>query len=180
MGRVTSSPPPARIVLVGMMGSGKSTIGRALAGALGWPLLDNDALVTELTGQTGPDLFASDGELALHRAERAAFAEALARPTPAVITAAGSVVDDPWLRSVLPDAGWVVWLDAEPATLVSRIDAGDGRRSDAPDEAWLTTLLISRAPLWTAVADQIVEVDDASVDEVVDTIRAASGAVAAI
>ena len=119
-----------------MMGSGKSTIGRALADALGWPLLDNDALVTEMTGQTGPDLFASDGELALHRAERAAFAEALARPTPAVITAAGSVVDDPWLRSVLPDAGWVVWLDAEPATLVSsgsaRVTGGGRTRRTRP------------------------------------------------
>jgi len=176
---VTSSTPPARIVLVGMMGSGKSTIGRALADALGWPLLDNDLLVTEMTGRTGPDLFAAEGELALHRAERAAFAEALARATPAVITAAGSVVDDPWLRSVLPDAGWVVWLDALPATLLERIRAGAGRRADAPDEAWLTALLLSRAPLWTAVADQIVEVDDATVDEVVEAIRAASGAVGA-
>jgi shikimate kinase len=175
---VTGLIAPARIVLVGMMGSGKSTVGRALADALDWPLLDNDALVTEMTGRTGPDLFATDGELALHRAERAAFAEALARPAPAVITAAGSVVDDPWLRSVLPDAGWVVWLDAMPATLVERIRAGGGRRSDAPDEAWLTTLLLSRAPLWTAVANQVVEVDDATVDEVVDAIREASGAVA--
>ena len=59
-----------------------------------------------------------------------------------------------------------------PQTLVERIGAGDGRRSDAPDEAWLTTLLLSRAPLWTAVADQVVEVDDASVDEMVDEILA--------
>ena len=169
---------PERIVLVGMMGSGKSTVGRALADALGWPLLDNDALVTEMTGRSGPEVFASDGEIELHRAERAAFAEALARPTPAVITAAGSVVDDPWLRAILPDAGWIVWLDAEPATLVERIRAGSGRRSDAPDVAWLTALLLSRAPLWTAVADQVVEVDHASVEETVDAIRGARDAAA--
>jgi shikimate kinase len=173
-----ATAPPRRIVLVGMMGSGKSTVGRALADALRWPFLDNDALVAEMTGRPGPEIFATDGELELHRAERAAFAEALARPAPAVITAAGSVVDDPWLRSVLPTAGWVVWLDAEPETLAERIGGGDGRRSDAPDQAWLTTLLLSRAPLWTAVADQIVEVDEATVDEVVDAIRIASGAVA--
>jgi shikimate kinase len=158
-----------------MMGSGKTSVGRALAAALDWPLLDNDALVREMTGRTGPELFEADGEVALHRAERAAFGEAIGRPTPSVVTAAGSVVDDPWLRAALPNAGWVVWLDAEPETLVARIAAGDGRRSDAPDASLLSTLLIARAPLWTAVANQIVEVDDRSVDEVVATILVASG-----
>ncbi len=158
-----------------MMGSGKTTVGRALATALGWPFLDNDELVREMTGRTGPELFAADGELALHRAERAAFGDAIGRPTPSVVTAAGSVIDDPWLRAALPNAGWVVWLDAEPATLVARIAAGEGRRSDAPDVGWLSTLLIARSPLWTAVADQIVEVDGRGVEEVVGAILSASG-----
>jgi shikimate kinase len=157
-----------------MMGSGKTTVGRALAERLRWPLLDNDVLVREMTGRDGPTIFAEDGELALHRAERAAFTAAIERPTPAVVTAAGSVVDDPWLRAILRDSGWVVWLDAEERTLAKRIGAGKGRRADAPDEAVLTTLLIARAPLWTTVSDQIVEVDGRSIDEIVAAIVAES------
>jgi shikimate kinase len=59
---------PKRIVLVGMMGSGKSTVGRALADELGWPLLDNDALVRETVGRGGAEIFRTGGEAALHEA----------------------------------------------------------------------------------------------------------------
>jgi shikimate kinase len=158
-----------------MMGSGKSTVGRALAGTLGWPLLDNDALVREMTGRDGPTIFEEDGEPALHTAERAAFSEAIERPGNAVITAAGSVVDDPWLRTILRDSGWVVWLDAEAKTLAGRIGAGKGRRADAPDVHVLATMLIGRTPLWVSVSDQVVEVDDRPVDEIVAEILTASG-----
>ena len=94
----------------------------------GWPLLDNDALVRELTGREPAAIDAEDGEDALH-APSSRLPRRSARPAPAVITAAGSVVDDPWLRAVLRDAGWVVWLGAGPKTLVGRIGGGraDGR-----------------------------------------------------
>ena len=167
-----------RVVLVGMMGSGKSTVGRALADALAWPLLDNDALVRDLAGEGGPELFRTGGEAALHEAEREALVAALRRPPPAVVTAAASVVDDPRLRTMLRHAGTVVWLRAAVETLVDRIDAGggSGRRSDAADVAWLRGRAAKRAALYAAVADAIVDVDGMTVAEVVAAIREAARA----
>jgi shikimate kinase len=167
---------PKRIVLVGMMGSGKSTVGRALAEGLGWPLLDNDALVRETMGRGGPEIFRSGGEGALHEAEREALVAAIRRPAPAVITAAASVVDDARLRSMLPHAGTVVWLRATVETIVDRIDAsaGAGRRSDALDVAWLEERAAKRARLYAQVADATVDVDGRTVDEIVAAIRTAT------
>jgi shikimate kinase len=161
--------PVDRIVLVGMMGAGKSTVGRALAATLGWPLLDNDALIRAATGRDGPSLFREEGEDALHRAERAALLEAIGRSGPAVITAAGSVVDESALRAGLVPAH-VVWLRAAPATLQRRIGAGSGRRGDAVDAAWLRALAERREPLYREIADHVVDVDDRSVGQVVEEI----------
>ena len=106
-----------RILLIGLMGSGKSTIGRRLSAETGWPYLDNDTLLPELTGQTAPELIAQDGEAALHAAEFAAFEHALAAPEPTVIGVAGWVVTVPEGRTKLRDAGVVVWLRGRPETL---------------------------------------------------------------
>ncbi len=157
---------PARIVLIGMMGSGKTTVGRALAAELGWPMLDNDTLVLATTGRDGPAIFRDDGEDALHEAERTAFVAGVDRSPPAVLTAAGSVVDDPALLARLPTSGWVVWLRAEPSTLRERIDRGAGRRADAVDEAWLASRAADRSALYASVADQIVDVDGRTVPEI--------------
>lgn len=164
---------PKRIVLVGMMGAGKSTVGRELAERLGWPLLDNDALVRETMGRGGSEIFRSGGETALHEAEREALVAAIRRPAPAVITAAASVVDDPRLRSMLPHAGIVIWLRATVETIVDRIDAtaGAARRSDAGDVAWLHKRAAQRAPLYAEVAEATIDVDGRAVDEIVAAIR---------
>jgi shikimate kinase len=169
---------PKRIVLIGMMGSGKSTVGRALAEELGWPLLDNDALVRETVGRGGAEIFRSGGEAALHEAEQEALVAAIRRPAPAVITAAASVVDDARLRSMLPHAGTVVWLRATVETIVDRIDAsaGIGRRSDAGDVAWLMERAAKRARLYEEVADTVVDVDGRKVGVVVAAIRGATPA----
>src|SRR6185436_4954086 len=152
---------PKRIVLVGMMGSGKSTVGRALAQELGWPLLDNDALVRESVGRGG-------AEAELHEAEQEALVAAIRHPAPAVITAAASVVDDARLRSMLPHSGTIVWLRVTVETIVDRIDAsaGVGRRSDASDVTWVTKRAAGRARLYQEVADVVVDVDGMTVPEI--------------
>lgn len=166
---------PARIILVGMMGVGKTTIGRGLASQLEWPFYDNDELVTEVYGRSGPEIFRSEGELALHEAERAAFEVALEKAPPAVVTAAGCVVDDPHSRDRLATAGWVIWLDAEPGVLAGRIGNGRGRRSDATDVALLTSLRGRRADLWSRLAHQCITIDNLSPDEIVHRITSARG-----
>lgn len=161
---------PERVVLVGMMGSGKTSVGRAIAARLGWPMLDNDRLVEAATGRDGPTIFREGGEDALHAAERMAFAAGIDRQPPAVLTVAGSVVDDPGLLARLSASGWVVWLRASPDTLRERIDRGAGRRADATDEAWLAARVRDRSDRYAAVADQIVDVDDRTVESIADEI----------
>ena len=111
-----------RILLVGMMGSGKTTVGRALAKRTGWPFLDNDALVRELTGRTPAAIDARDGEDALHDAETRAFRAAVERHGPAIIAVAGAVVDNDEERARLAGAGHVVC-------------SAPGRRPSAPGSA---------------------------------------------
>lgn len=152
-------PPRDRILLVGMMGSGKSTVGRELARRTGWPFLDNDALVRELTGREPAAIDAEDGEDALHAAETAAFRVAVARPGPAIIAVAGAVVDEPAERVGLAAAGHVIWLRADPATLLRHIGSGAGRRADALDPAWVVARAEAREPAYRAVADQVIEVE---------------------
>lgn len=152
---------PNRILLVGMMGSGKTTVGRELARTTGWPFLDNDALLRELTGREPAAIDAVDGEAALHAAEIAALGAALSRPGPAIIAVAGAIVDDDAASMELRSgANHVVWLRASPPTLRVRIAAGTGRRADARDLGWLMARALEREPRYLAVADQVIDVED--------------------
>jgi shikimate kinase len=103
-----------RIFVIGLMGSGKSTIGRRLSARTGWPYIDNDALVEEVAGRTAPQIEADDGVEALHDAERAAFEHALTIAPPVILGVAGFVVVEPELRARMAAAGTVIWLRARP------------------------------------------------------------------
>jgi len=170
---VTMQRPLDRILLVGMMGSGKTTIGRELARRTGWLFLDNDALVRELTGREPAAIDAEDGEDALHAAETSAFRAAVARPGPAIIAVAGAVVDEPDESAGLASAGHVVWLRAGTATLLERVGSGAGRRADALDPAWVAARLAGREPVYRAVADQVIEVEALRPDAIATAILAA-------
>jgi shikimate kinase len=173
------APPPSesagaatgeRIVLMGMMGAGKTTVGRLVAGRLGCPYLDNDDAVRAMTDREPAEIRASDGEDALHRLESEALAWALARSAPVVIGAAGFVADDPRAPELLAGDIASVWLRARPETLRTRIGAGEGRRTEATDIAWLTRQARERDDAYRALADLVIDVDDLSADEVADRI----------
>ena len=161
-----------RVLLIGLMGSGKSTIGRRLSRETGWPYLDNDAMLREATGQTAPDFIAAQGEGALHAAEEAVFERALDAPTPVIVGVAGWIVADPAMRTRLADAGTVVWLRAQPETLQERTGTGRGRRADATSIDWIRRAAAERRPWFEAVADVVVDVDRRRPREIVAMIRA--------
>ena len=162
-----------RVLLLGMMGSGKSTVGRELSARTGWPYLDNDELVRAATGREPREIRATGGEDVLHLAETQALDHALDLEPPVVVGAAAWVVVDPAAREALRDGGHAVWLRARPETLASRIGSGGGRRDEATDLDWLRRTDRERAPLFASVADQVVDVDDASPAEIAGTILAA-------
>lgn len=160
------------VVLVGLMGSGKSTVGRALAERLQRALLDTDALVEQRAGRTIRDIFAAEGEAAFRDLEAAVLAEVLAGDEPAVVATGGGVVLRPENRAALDAAdARIVWLCAEPATLLERVrHAGNRPLLDHDPEATLQRMAEERAPLYREVADLVVRVDGRSTHDVVEAV----------
>ncbi len=162
-----------RIVLLGMMGSGKSTVGRLVAERTGWRYVDNDDDVRSLAHRDAPEVMAADGERSLHETEAAALLGALSIEEPTVIGAAAWVVLDPRCQEALRREPHVVYLRARPETLRTRIGTGAGRRSDATDLDWLRERTRERDDLYEELSTLTIDVDVRSPDEVADLIIAA-------
>ena len=154
-GASSESPPVPDvgpgIVLVGMPASGKSTVGRLVAGRLGRPFIDTDQLFGQIHGTAVPDYLREHGEPAFRVAEAAAVAEACATRG-AVIGAGGGAIIDPLNRWALWHHGFVAWLDVAPETLLARLEADPvARPTFQPyDEGRLANVLDSRLPFYRA------------------------------
>lgn len=147
------------IALVGLSGTGKSTIARLLAAELARPLYDIDALIAQRTGTSIPTIFAAQGEPAFRAAEHAALLAASTLAPGIVATGAGIVVT-PANHALLAQM-LVVWLDAPPAVLAERLRNHDEQRPLlAGDDALarLTAQYQARTPLYIAVADLRLDV----------------------
>jgi shikimate kinase len=164
--------PDQHLVLVGMMGSGKSTVARVLAERLHRSVLDSDDMIERRTGRTVREIFAADGEPAFRAIETEVLSDALQSTEPCIIAAAGGVVLSEANRAALRSSGArVVWLCADPATLVDRVK-GAGHRPllDADPAGTLRRMFSEREHLYREVADAIVLVDGRSVAEVVEAV----------
>jgi shikimate kinase len=173
--RRVSEPPSSaacRVILVGMMGSGKTTIGRLLSEATGWPYVDNDELVRRQSGTTAREVLAGGGEDSLREVESAALALGVELPPPIIVGVAAGTVLDPKNRALMDAAGVVVWLRAATETLVRR--AGDAAHRpfiDREGAGWMTETAREREPLYAAIADVTVNTGASTPDESVGEIR---------
>ncbi len=160
------------VVLVGMMGVGKTTVARVLSERLSRPLLDSDTIIEARTKRTVREIFSTDGEPAFRALETEVLREALASPSPSIIAAAGGVVLSSTNRELLKTSGArVVWLCADPATLVERVRGGGHRPLLDQDPAGtLQRMFTEREAFYREVADAIVLVDNRSVGEVVEAV----------
>lgn len=169
-----SNAPLARnaephLVLVGPMGAGKSTAGRALAAALDRPFSDSDEEISRLLGCSGASYAAHDGVKALHRLEASLVVGALARPEPHVIAAAASVVESALVQRLLAVHAFVVRLTAPPDLLVERAGQGAHRRQMAPEE--VAELMTRREWQFDKARDVEVDAQRAVDDVVAEVIR---------
>jgi shikimate kinase len=161
------------LVLVGLMGAGKTTVGQRCAELLDRPFLDTDEVVEATARRSVHDLFAEAGESTFRQLERDAVRDATASPTPAVIACGGGAVLDPANRRRLREAGTVVWLRAAPAVLAERVDADGVTRpllAARGAVATLERLAVVRAAAYVAAADAVVDTDGRTIDEVADAV----------
>jgi shikimate kinase len=152
---------PSRVFLLGMMGSGKTAVGRALAHRLGWRYRDNDQQLQVTAGASVDAVAASFGRERLHMLEAEQAGLAAGEPPPVVAGLAASVVEDSQLWPTLRAAGWCVYLRARPETLVARVGTGEGRPWLAADQGgFVERTLRQRGSLYAELADVVINVDD--------------------
>lgn len=174
---VTRGP---HLVLIGLMGAGKSTVGRRCATALDRPFVDTDEVVETIARMPVPTLFATRGEAHFRALESRVLEDACASPVPAVIACGGGAVVDARNRRRLEHAGVVVWLQAPPAVLTERVGRGDGRpllagppgapSRPAPVTATLERLALLRESAYADAADALVDTVGRSPAEVADEV----------
>ena len=164
---------PANVVLVGLSGSGKSTVARLLARRLGWRAVDTDQLIQRQEGMTVQELFRVRGEPAFRALEAETIAEVCRRSRQVIATGGGSFVADA-NRGHLLNGNLVVYLESRPETLAARLSRNLGRE---PRPLLESGDLVDRLAELGRQRDQqyrsahhVVETDQRTPREVVDVI----------
>jgi shikimate kinase len=172
--------PKRHLALVGLMGAGKTSVGREVARTLDRRFVDTDGVVEALAHRSVAAIFEQEGEARFRELERDAVADVCASPEPLVIACGGGAVLDAGARRRLRETAHVVWLQAPPSVLSDRVGGGDTRpllRGDGI--ATLERLASLRAAAYEAAADVAVDTAGRTVDEVaavvVEEWRACSG-----
>lgn len=162
------------VVLVGLMGAGKTTIGHRLASRLGVNFFDMDKLIEEAEGMSVSDIFSNHGEPYFRAAEREAFARLMGQPPSIIATGGGAFVQDELRARALAES-FVIWLDAPLEVLTERT----GRRNTRPllataadPAAILADLLQKRTPFYIQAHARMAS-GDSSHDAVVSRLVAA-------
>lgn len=165
-------PGDRSIVLVGLMGAGKTTVGRRLAQRLGLTFVDADAEIERAAGETIPEIFERHGEAVFRDGERRVIARLLEQG-PQVLATGGGAFMDPTTRANIAARGISIWLKADLDVLMRRV----GRRSNRPllkqgdAQATMEKLMAQRYPVY-AEADITVESREGPLETVVDDVIA--------
>ena len=176
----TPAPPATRseilgqrldraIVLVGMMGSGKTSVGRRLAKALGWPFQDADWAIEDAAGTSVSNIFTEIGEEAFRRSERQVIARVIDEQGFQVLALGGGSFVAEETRALIKERAISIWLDADIDILVRRTGRRDDRpllRTGNPRDV-LSKLLLDRRATY-AEADIMIDSGEGSLGQVVE------------
>ncbi|MCD8562502.1 MAG: shikimate kinase [Alphaproteobacteria bacterium] len=150
------------VVLVGMMGAGKTYLGKVLARSLGVEFYDSDSLVEERAGASIADIFAKEGETAFRVLEAGAIASLLSEP-PAVISTGGGAVTNPETLTAIKDRAYSIWVEASLPDMLERVSRNKRRpliRDAADPEAVLSGLLAKRQDLYAQADIHVMNRND--------------------
>lgn len=172
---MTSGARRGPIILVGFMGSGKSSVGRLIAQRMGCPFRDTDQLVIRETGMEITELFAVKGE-AFFRDQETAALRSLAGEGASVIATGGGIVTVVENRSLLRELGFVVFLKADEEAIFERVSRNQKRPLLQTDDPRKTVhdLLETRLPLYESAAHSTVDTTARSHGKIADEIIAAA------
>jgi shikimate kinase len=165
--------PDRNVVLIGFMGSGKSSVGRELARRWGFRFLDTDSIIRNQCGRSISEIFSVFGEPYFRDQEFATLTKLL-HSHRSVIATGGGIVIQPRNAILLGKLGTTVWLKADQATIFERVSRNKNRpllQTDNP-EATISKMLAERAPLYESAADLIVDSSGLSHHEVAERVIA--------
>jgi len=161
------------VVLVGMMGAGKTAVGRALAARLGVPFLDSDAEIESAANMTIPEIFERDGEPFFRSKETQVIGRLLDEEKGILSTGGGAFLSDQ-NRQMITERGVSVWLRADLDVLWNRVKHKDTRpllRTQDP-YATLTALFDARVPIYAEADLTAVSDGETSIENMVDRVLA--------
>lgn len=163
------------IILIGFMGSGKTTVGRRLARQLKWPLIDMDTIIVKEQGRSIDDIFAQEGEEAFRRMETETLARYATKPD-TIISPGGGVPLRPENRKIMRDNCHVISLYARPEVILDRVDRDvvvrpvlENRKPGQTKLERIVEVMEARREAY-AEADLMLDTSDASVEELLATI----------
>jgi shikimate kinase len=165
--------PDRNVVLIGFMGSGKSSVGRELARRWGFRFLDTDSIIRNQLGKSISEIFSVFGEPFFRDQEFATLTKLL-HCHRSVIATGGGIVIQPRNANLLGKLGTTIWLKADQATIFERVSRNKNRpllQTDDP-ETTIARLLAERAPLYESTADLIVDSSGLSHHEVAERVIA--------
>ncbi len=155
------------ILLIGFMGTGKSTVSAKLKEMTGMKELDTDALIVEREGMSISDIFAKKGEEAFRNMETALLKE-LENETDLIVSCGGGMALRETNAQIMKAAGTVVWLTAAPETILERVKHDDSRPllRGNKNTAFIEDLLEKRSPKYAAAADISVATDGRAIEDI--------------
>jgi shikimate kinase len=157
------------IILVGFMGTGKTTIGRSLAGKMGWTFVDTDARIEDEQGAAVSRLFELQGEAQFRRIETETLTKVLMDKQQVIATGGGAVLAQGNCRAML-DNGFVVALTADYTTIISRVSKDEARPLLKGDVNQRVSLLLEQRKSAYDFADLMMDTSKTSIELIVETI----------